>query len=461
MPSADQNGTTSSDTLQGWKDIANYLGRSTRAVQRWEDELKLPVHRIQGANGPTVYALKKELDDWKKSRDLPKPTMEEAAEIATAANHHAVANASTPTWRLPALTAWRWVAAAAVALLLVGLGVTLGVFIFARTTANAVASVHTVNNSVIAYDSLGHPVWTHDFGQPVSYTNADAGSGELHYTEIPVQGGRIGTVVALRFGPPSSRPSESDALVAFDPSGAVLWKVQPHDKIQCGADEFGGPWRIYSTTASTGLGPRRVWAAFNDPSWWPGVVMEVDAQGRSSIRMVSTGWIWDVMEWRTASRDLLAVAGANSEQARPSLSLIDLDGNPVMTPHADPRFACASMPKGGPTRVYLLPIPDTGTSDHAWAQGLTPLGSGLKVQVFGNQGNAVMEFGSDLSLRSFNFSDSYWTVHRDKESAGVIHHTAASCPERTRPQPLEEWTAERGWAHSTIMPTVRQSILTK
>jgi serine/threonine-protein kinase len=47
-----------------WKDIAAYLGRDVRTVQRWEGERRLPVHRLPGGDKPRVYALTSELDAW-------------------------------------------------------------------------------------------------------------------------------------------------------------------------------------------------------------------------------------------------------------------------------------------------------------------------------------------------------------------------------------------------------------
>ena len=34
------------DRLESWKEIANYLRREVRTVQRWEHNRGLPVHRI-------------------------------------------------------------------------------------------------------------------------------------------------------------------------------------------------------------------------------------------------------------------------------------------------------------------------------------------------------------------------------------------------------------------------------
>ena len=54
--------------LESWKEIAAYLRREVRTVQRWEKSPGLPVHRLQiGKQGP-VYAYKAELDAWYRDR---------------------------------------------------------------------------------------------------------------------------------------------------------------------------------------------------------------------------------------------------------------------------------------------------------------------------------------------------------------------------------------------------------
>lgn len=53
-----------SGVLNSWKEIAAYLDRGIRTVQRWESELRLPVHRPRGKNRSAVFALREEIDDW-------------------------------------------------------------------------------------------------------------------------------------------------------------------------------------------------------------------------------------------------------------------------------------------------------------------------------------------------------------------------------------------------------------
>jgi TolB-like protein/Flp pilus assembly protein TadD len=57
------------DKLDSWKEIAAYLKRTVRTVQRWEREEGLPVHRHIHQKISTVYGCKDEIDLWwEKSR---------------------------------------------------------------------------------------------------------------------------------------------------------------------------------------------------------------------------------------------------------------------------------------------------------------------------------------------------------------------------------------------------------
>src|SRR5258708_1303683 len=54
--------------LDSWGEIASYLGREVRTVQRWERTEGLPVHRHEHKKKSTVYAYAGQLDAWIKKR---------------------------------------------------------------------------------------------------------------------------------------------------------------------------------------------------------------------------------------------------------------------------------------------------------------------------------------------------------------------------------------------------------
>lgn len=55
---------TAPEILNGWKEIANYLGKGVRTTQRYECELGLPVRRPARHSCSAVIATKAELDAW-------------------------------------------------------------------------------------------------------------------------------------------------------------------------------------------------------------------------------------------------------------------------------------------------------------------------------------------------------------------------------------------------------------
>lgn len=54
------------DLLNSWKEIAAYLGRDVSTAKRWETSRHLPVHRIPGGKRDAIYALKSELEAWRR-----------------------------------------------------------------------------------------------------------------------------------------------------------------------------------------------------------------------------------------------------------------------------------------------------------------------------------------------------------------------------------------------------------
>lgn len=66
------------DRLESWKEIAWYLKRDVRTVQRWEKTASLPVHRLKIEKAGSVYAYKSELNAWwNERRSVLEPQSEE------------------------------------------------------------------------------------------------------------------------------------------------------------------------------------------------------------------------------------------------------------------------------------------------------------------------------------------------------------------------------------------------
>src|SRR5260370_41803440 len=64
MPAAPSSTPAPGDRLDSWKEIASYLKKGIRTVQRWERTEGLPIHRLGQDRTGSVFAYKSELDTW-------------------------------------------------------------------------------------------------------------------------------------------------------------------------------------------------------------------------------------------------------------------------------------------------------------------------------------------------------------------------------------------------------------
>lgn len=103
----------SAGRLESWKEIASYLNRDVRTVQRWEQTKGLPVRRLPGGEMARVYALRSELDAWWNSRGIHLAS-EPETELPTPApgkqgRRRVWAGVALGLASIAALAAWRFV----------------------------------------------------------------------------------------------------------------------------------------------------------------------------------------------------------------------------------------------------------------------------------------------------------------------------------------------------------------
>ncbi len=58
------------ETLKSWQEIATYVGKGLRTVQRWEREIDFPVHRV-GDSSRAVMASTDEINEWMRRSQAP------------------------------------------------------------------------------------------------------------------------------------------------------------------------------------------------------------------------------------------------------------------------------------------------------------------------------------------------------------------------------------------------------
>jgi tetratricopeptide (TPR) repeat protein/TolB-like protein len=93
--------------LRSWKEIATHLNCSLRTCHRWEEDLDLPIHRLDGTPKARVFAYIDEIDSWMEdklhSREVASEELHKSKrrrELLLAGLFGAVAAFSLLAWRL-------------------------------------------------------------------------------------------------------------------------------------------------------------------------------------------------------------------------------------------------------------------------------------------------------------------------------------------------------------------------
>jgi hypothetical protein len=86
--------TSQPELLTSWKEIANYLGKGVRTVQRWELQFGLPVRRPNEKVKGIVHATRQELDRWLEVQWSQRPKDEHPIPVRLNGDHVQVSHAS-------------------------------------------------------------------------------------------------------------------------------------------------------------------------------------------------------------------------------------------------------------------------------------------------------------------------------------------------------------------------------
>jgi hypothetical protein len=416
--------------VNGWKDIASYLGKGVRTAQRWERELGMPVHRITGPDGgQIVYAYREELDAWLAQEHHKQPAMQETTPAPADAP---VSNSRT----------WRFLLAA-LGLVVVGAAGLLGSWPASEQAARQPTQFELVGSELVARTSADEVAWRHSFGTPVSQPLS-----QFAVTAPIIPGnGSAAVIVPIRFGPKETRqPSRSDIVAAFDPDGTELWRIDPAFDVTVEGRHITGPWHFAAWAVGSGRHAGTVWLAFKHHTWSPGIVLEVGARGAWSMRYVQSGWVVGLAQWTSPAGDFLVAGGVSNQHGRASVSLIDLEAAPAQgPPESEARIECGGCPGGRPRAFILFPSNEISAAHGAaygFASPTLATSDALKVTL---EYSVVAFITPALRVSSISLGDNFWQAHRQMEGRGALSHSEGLCPAQSTMRNIRSWTAESGW----------------
>src|SRR5258708_2073204 len=295
--------------LDSWKEIADYLGRDVRTAMRWSKSQGLPVRRVAGGKGRSVFAFASEIDTW-------------------LAGHTIEARTGTP----PGSTSegpmsanrrfhWFWVAAA-FAIVLLAFVVIARPFLTVRSAFDA-ATVRVISDptSVTLKDPSGLSTIVYRFDPQL--LTVLVGGREMGPAEVADIDGsstpRVLVGVAYQTGRIDNR-THSGQLLALSLAGDVQWRSGFDDTIRFRQESFGEPWGLTDWQVTPEVGVKRIAVAAHHYLWWPSILALLDARGHRLGTFINPGWIEHV-RWLDANR--IAATGFNNERNEGMLAVVN------------------------------------------------------------------------------------------------------------------------------------------
>lgn len=426
--------------LDSWKEIAEYLDRDVRTAMRWAKSHGLPVRRVAGGKGRSVFAFTGEIDSW-----LAGQPPEGAAEAP-------VPPSSQPrAWK-------RWVAGAA-AVLAIGAIAVVGARKLHRggDTLSGPLRVRATQESVAVGAPGGAQRIVHSF-DPSQDTVFSRRAADI--SDVDADGRADVLVGVAYYDDRAQRKMRSGELLNLSPDGRTQWRFAFDDALRFGETTFAGPWTITDWQVGPSASPARIAVAAHDLVWWASMVAVIDHQGRRLSTFVNPGWIESLL-WLDHER--LAVAGFNNARDAAVLAVIDTTRALSQAPGAGgTTYQCAGCPSDPPLLYATFPRSELNvlTSSRFNRAQVAWLGDGLHLQTIEVPGEplaatAIYEFDRALRLVSARYDDIYWSAHRRLELEGRVTHSRESCPERDGPGAIQIWREGAGWVSTEVQSRAR------
>ncbi len=457
-----------SDRLDSWKEIAAYLKRDVRTVQRWEEHEGLPVHRHLHRTLGSIYAYKSELDAWWHNHSSAIRMDSDAAPLAAcgapSATHrtHTVAVGeftpatisepfqqdpsrmplSLPQWirrniPIPLWILFLFLIGGLVCTLLWGPG--------RYAYRPPVSSVYLSGNQLVALNSAGTRVWSHTYSHPpvASYLYPPTSSGTCHDEEADA-------LVSVAW-----KEGESDELDCFSDTGSLMWSYRLNETLTFGTQTFNPPWRAQDSEIFRVNGHARIAVAMHHDVWWPSMVVLLDSQGRCVGTFVNSGWIYSLKALRVPSGMLLLIGGTSNSGDGAMFAVLDPAKLAGSSPErAGTIYECKSCGSGRPLKYFIFPRSEVNvvvgvelSFTYLYQSNGMILCRTQEARGSGNYDSAegIVTFSPGIELMRAAYSDRYWEAHRQLEALAAIHHTRRECPDRFGPRRILSWDPQNGW----------------
>ncbi|HLW99478.1 MAG TPA: hypothetical protein VKR82_12590 [Candidatus Acidoferrales bacterium] len=439
---------SASARLDSWKEIASYLKRDIRTVQRWEVSEGLPIHRHQHRKQGAVYAYASELDSWWHNHDAEIRASKASEENSPESNENSATTVlNTEITQSLGLAFNKISIRGRVAIL--GLGLAIAGFATWRLVRDpqprVMTSIVLTGNKLLAVGDNGSILWSYSYAQPPK---------NILGSEILPQGfcgnGGADALVSVLW-----EAENTDELECFTGSGAMVWHFRLDESYSCRGANFGPPWHVSTWGIFRTGRETRLAVALHHDKWWPGVIATLDSKGQVLERFFNAGWITYLHGFENSRGRYLVAGGTSNSQDAAVMAVFDANAVGGSSPEqSGSQYDCSSNFTGEPLKYYVFPRTElnkvTG-AERNWTD-LDITGGQLFARTRENSSaghfsalEVLYGFSDTFELTSATFGDRYWDIHAELEKSGVLKHSRPQCPDRYGPRLVSMWDFENGW----------------
>lgn len=418
--------------LHGWKLIANYLGKSTRTVQRWEREMDLPIHRLPAAKADTVFAFPDELDAWLQKFTADPDQKEEVEQF----------NSDSPEIEMPgpsgvtrpeakikkaATVSWKSASAIAVGLCIMFAATTALIGTRWNSKSGDMASFRLENNLLVVLDGNGLERWRHVFPQPLDPLVYSSNRKVAEFTDVNGDGQK-----ELLFSYiPSNYREFSSTLYCFGKDGRELWHFAPGKRIRTGDEEFDPPFHIQEFAVVPSTPTKKVVLVSEHHMFFPSVADLLSNKGEVLGEYWHSGQMRSpvVMSPANDGHYTVLLGAPDNEFRAASLIALDIDHFPNgASAQVNPHYQIRDMPIAKESARLLfqrscinrLRYPNNHVAAIILENGAPTVLVGETLD--GYPAEVIYQFSSKLELRDVSVGDNFLTLHKEFESRHELDH---------------------------------------
>lgn len=398
--------------LSSWKEIAAYLDRNVRTCRRWENDLGLPIHRIDERSKSSVFAYKDELDKWLDKR-LNKKTITKHTFFRR----------------------FKWHKSSYLILLIITAFFISLILIF-YPHKYIPADFKIENSTLIILDKDGNELWQYETGienlvsekeykEHFQYKrpNADK-SSRVNMPQLIIKDINNDSHAEILFSTQTIDEWGEGELICFNHKGTCLWKFKAGHTTQFGSQIYSADYRIkgFDVCDLDSDGDAEIIVISSHHHFFPNQIVILSTEGEVKGEYWNSGYLIDfaIVDLNRDKKKEIIFVGVNNEYGKGCLVVFDS----ALINGASPQsgdYKCKELEPGSEKYYILFPRTDVDLikSTVNYLANIDILENRL-LSVTTGYTTIIFELNFNLELQTVQFSHTFEQLHKMALAEGKI-----------------------------------------